>query len=420
MSNNNVDRFMNEYEDIPKKVPAFVKGYRIYLCVWLLIIIGVCAFLWISLSKYQKNVDAREQEEAVIEQTVIDNSKPEQAAQKCFTEYIEGLDVDGWVSLWNEKHPEHFDEDSAIAEMINERVIGPGFELYKVSDFTMAEPRYAVVSGEDTIAEITMAGSGENYSVSDVEFKLEGEYSLSMYIPSGFSAYLSGSEVSDEHITENTRIASVDGFEDILINPMQFNEMCVNGLVADKSNEVITVTSADGRSALKSIDSMYYPVLNDEEGEPYRQKANDFIEALLRYYTIGKDNPDANMAAVLAYLVPGTPSYRVISDSYSGIIWRPADYSLHYDIEISPTYVMADNCFCVDASYAPIGKGGAIDADDSSASEESGGDNESANSTEETTPNDQSLESGIGGAVDGGGTYRMYFIDGKLMHFGAI
>lgn len=342
----------------------FLLGFKIYILVISVILLGALVFLWVSLSRYQNKVDAPGSGTSIAMESVMAGSEEsEKAAQKCFSDYLNGLTADDWIQIYYSTNPDRFDNESDVRNFIENNFINSDYKCYKKPGFTIAEPQYLIARDDLALAEFKLSGGGENFRVSESFIDIKGTEEYSVVAPVSSQVLINGQVVDADKYSDNMPVsASVSDYDEELINPVLFLNYNIDSLLAMPSD--ISVTGMTGNPCMPAVDGQYYEMSDSSSSAEYVGKAEKFIEALLGYYSKGKENAEGNMHSVMSHVVSGSSAYKVINESYSGIIWRPADYSIVYSLQSSPAYVIADNCVFVDVAYTVTQKSESSDAGD--------------------------------------------------------
>ena len=325
---------------------GFKKRYLIYLGVLLLVVLSLLTALWIRMKHYQESVDAESTEAVNEEVQEVSTEDIERAAQKVFTEYADSLTLEGWVDLYYQEHPSHFDSEEDVKALITEKILNANTSRYRASDYTMDEPKYLITDGETPLFEVSLTGSEENWEITEKRLFIGGSESAVITAPSDCVLKINGGELSEEYAEVEKAAASVDGYDEELTDPVIMNTYTVSNLLNADSD-----VTAEGASL--SIDGNFYMVA--DTGEDLTSRASSFIKSLLDYYASGKENTDANESEVLSYVAGGSRASAIINSAKSGLEWVTPDHSVTYSIETSEALKLADNCCLVDVSYGPEG-----------------------------------------------------------------
>ena len=329
----------------PKKNRWFLIALTCYILILLVISGGLQIFLWRYLDRSQAEMD-RQAAERVSQQAM--EKALHQAPQLAFEAWRSELTADYWTDLWYAQAPCGLDVRESVREIMAERFAPDAIEAYKAAGFTDEAPAYVLKSGEDSLARITLTGSGLDWSVSEVELLIEGTCSASVTVADSFHVFCNGKEMGREYTENAGSRFRYEPLDDRLEGAVTWVSYSVEGLLLEPE---LTVVPPEGYGALRTEDGSYLLAMT-EDTSPYTSWSVDFVRAYLYYYMSGLVDTRANMNAVLSYLTPGTPAYQAILETYNGVSWS-TDYT---GIDTSKTtagdvLVWADNCFSVDVSY---------------------------------------------------------------------
>lgn len=385
----------------------FIKGYLIYVGILCAIFLGVIGYLCFRLYKYQKNteLEAEQQTEEAEEDSYEDEEKD---AQRCFTDYIDSLGINGWVNVYFNDHPERLDSEETVNEFLTEKIMNSGYSCYKAADFSLEAPEYVVMADGETLAEVILSKNGDNWEVSKADVLLTGDNSVTVKAPADSKVYINGHELLEDSVTVNKQAATLEDYDDDLENPIIFNEYVIDGMISDTAD----IQTEDGSLIYNDCDDTYYEAVTDSESS--RDKAEQFVKALLHYYASGKENTEANQSEVLSYVAGSSNASKVIYAAASGLEWVTADYSLSYTTSTQKPLKIADNAYFVDVNYDLEGgrnNSSSDDKDDSDAESEDT-DAEDAADGDDGSEGDSSDADGEETADDNShGVYRVYFLD---------
>ncbi|MGN0346718.1 MAG: hypothetical protein ACI4DU_05475 [Lachnospiraceae bacterium] len=334
---------------VEKKVKSKVayapvsRVFRIFLVTYLSLLIiltlGALGYLWKSLADYQNNYDANQQQAAY---QVSVNRAP----QVCFDEYLEQMTEEDWIALWYENHPEHFDSEEEIRTFLQTNLIHVPYTCWKAPSYTKDNPVFLIKSDDRVLALFSLEGRELSWQVSSAQLNLYGQENASIVVPANCQVYCNGILLSEEYqITVSDNDANYT-YADRLENPVPYVTYTVEGLLSAPS---LTVSmNSDTRHVVRDIAGNYYPALSD--GTTYQNKAEEFIRALLHYYSYGKNSISENMAAAISHVDSSSHAATIIRQSFDGVHWCNFD-NANYVTTPSEVYVLADNAYCVDISY---------------------------------------------------------------------
>lgn len=325
---------MDEMEYESNKVSGFKKGYLIFIAVLVVIVIGVWAFVWIKLSDYQKDVDSSSEEISVGtgELSAEEKFALQNKAQECFSRYLDQMSDSDWISAYRASNPDSIDSDEEILSLLREKVFPFKSGKFRAFDYTDDNPSFLLGTKDNAVAAFSLSKNGEDYSVNEVKVFERGEGAVTFTAYSGGvisinGIVLEGYQVSEEEVT-------VEGYENDLINPVKISTYAVDGII----NPDVEIQV---ENSFKTFDDFYYKAIDDNNG--LVAKSEDFVRALLRYYSQGKSNLKGNMGAVLALVDSSSEAAKVIRNTESGLEWVPPS-DIPLDVECSDVCELADNC----------------------------------------------------------------------------
>lgn len=321
-----------------RKKSFFKKGLSIYLFILCSIFIVILAILWSKLNNYQKEINNNE---SILEQEKLSKRAP----QLLFENTYNSMTVDDWVNAYYETNPNSLNREEDIRNMINSSILSADTSLWKASDYTDNAPIFLVKEDDSEIAKFYITGKNNNISVTKIEILLKGSYSDEITVPASCTV-LCNNKVLDISLAEDVDSNLPDDYKDDLINPVSYKRYKVNELLSEAE---FTIESSDNSYTIDTdVAGNYYLVLS--EGSQYQSEAENFVKALLNFYSQGKTSASTNMATALNYVASGSTASSIIKQSLDGVLWRyPTNIS--YETSFSDTYVIADNCYFVDIYY---------------------------------------------------------------------
>lgn len=339
-----------------KSKKRFQKGLRIYLLILSLLLCGALAVLWTFLSRYQDRQDKLAQEAALLAQQQAHEKAVFQAPQRCFEAFLEGTDAAYWSEEWFKAHPDSPDVKEKVQEKLNELFFGENTVCYKAKDFRADVPEYVIKNGEEQLATVQLQGSELDWSVKAVTLDLEGKESASLEVPAGCTVYCNGVKLDSPADADSHSYFEMSELEESLRDPIRWFTYRVEGLLLPP--ELTAEAPADKTLVTNEDGSMRY-VLSADAAAAYQKQGEQMIRTLLYYYMQGGSNTAANMSAVLALVVPGSPAYRLINDSYNGVTWDATYPDATYETNAGDVVLWADNCMSMEVQYHSEGtKGG--------------------------------------------------------------
>ena len=328
---------------------GFIKGYLIYLSVLLAVLIAVLSFVWVKLIKYQRGIDSEAvksgEGDFAIEaegdlEAEIDDAALNSAAMAVFSDYIDSLSDGDWVELYKNSNPQCLDKDEDIIQFLRENVLSYKNSRFRASDYTVDEPKFLIGTKSEGKASFILEKSGTNYSILNVNILKKGEESVTFTAYEGALIHINGNDFAQE--ADEKSFAEVSDYVQEMNNPSQLNVYTLNALINPEA--LIEVENSYAAS-----DGIYYESVID--ASDFVRKSEDFIKALLKYYSQGKSNVEGNMANVLSHVDGQSEAAKVIRETKSGLEWvTPQEIS--YEVTSSEVCKMADNCRFVEVTSA--------------------------------------------------------------------
>ena len=338
-----------------KKMSKFRFGLNVYSS--LMVFVGGLALivLWLFLNRYQQGVDAEAAAAAERERQAAYELAVSRAPQLAFENYVASADAQQWADNWYASHPANYDDPSQVLSLMEKRFSDPELKYWLADDSTQEHPRYLIKSGDETIAALTVSGSGLDWSVSDVQVELSGGEEASLLVPEGYTVRCNGLQVDSSSAEAETRLFDMEDYADLIEDPMHWETYTVRGQL---SKPVLTAEAPADRPISTADDGTVFYVLTGEEAEAYQKRAENFIYALLRYYMLGNYNTRGNMGSALDHVMTDSQAYQLILDSYDGVTWDTCYGNTSYDAKAGEVRILAANCMMVDVAYHAEGSAG--------------------------------------------------------------
>ena len=338
-----------------KKKSKFRWGLHVYAS--LLVFVGGIAVivLWLFLSRYQQGLDAEAAAQAARDEQAAYELAVSRAPQQAFENYVASADAQDWADSWYASHPANYDDPAQILALMDERFSDPDLKYWKTADSTDAQPRYVIKSGEETLATLTLSGSGLDWRVTDVQVELEGGEEASLLVPEGYTVRCNGQLVDSSSAEAETRLFDMEEYADLIVDPVHWETYTVRGQL---SKPVLTAEAPADRPISTAEDGTVFYILPDEEAEAYQDRAESFIYALLYYYMMGNSNTRGHMWNALNHVTENSQAYKLILDSYDGVTWDTCYGNATYSAEAGEVRILASNCLMVDVAYHAEGSAG--------------------------------------------------------------
>lgn len=339
-----------------KKQSRFRWGLHVYSS--LLVFVGGVALivLWLFLSRYQQGLDAESAALAEQNEQAAYELAVSRAPQLAFEDYMATADAQRWSDNWYASHPSNYDDPAQVLALMDELFSDPDLKYWKAEDYTDAQPRYIVKSGDKTLATLTLSGSGLNWSVTDVQVELEGGEEASLLVPEGYTVRCNGQLVDSSSSVAEVRLFDMEEYADLIVDPIHWETYTVHGQL---SKPVLTAEPPADRPISTAEDGTVFYILPEEEAASYQERAENFIYALLYYYMMGNSNTRGHMWGALNHVMPDSQAYKLILDSYDGVTWDTCYGNATYSAEAGEVRILAANCLMVDVAYHAEGSAGA-------------------------------------------------------------
>ena len=330
-----------------KKQSAFRFGLKVY-CSLLVFVFGVAVtVLWVVLSRHQTTVDAEAAQAAERERQAAYELSVQRAPQLALEDYLAKTDAQSWLDAWLLDHDATYEDPDQLLALMGERFSAPEVSCWKARDCTEEAPCYVLKNGAETLARLTLSGSGLDWSVSGVQVLLEGENEASLTVPEGYTVRCNGLplESSGEPLT---RLYDMADYADKIVEPARWYSYSVSGLLTEP---VLVAEAPEGSLTDTLEDGTVFYILPADEAATYQKRAESFIYDLLSYYMLGNSNTWGNMWEALDHVMNGSQAYQLIRDSYDGVTWDTCYNNRSYYARAGEVRILADNCLMVDVLY---------------------------------------------------------------------
>jgi hypothetical protein len=334
-----------------KKGRAFRKGLRIYIIIMLVLILAICAALWVFLTKWQGKKDAEAAAEAARQEELLRQREAEEAVrrapQQTFETWLAQTGPDYWTDMWFAKAPTDLDDHDAVRAWMQEHF--GAAEPFRATEYTAEAPVYVLREGDVTLARITLSGGGTDWNISGVELLTEGKQSASVTAITGSRVFCNGRELGSEYITETASPFTFAPLADKLVNPLERITYSVEGLLLPVE---LTAEPPAGQKLTQTSDGDFLPVLEGAAAEAMAKRAVDFTRSYQFYILKGSNNTYGNLDYALSFLTPGTQAYSDLRGSAIGIEWNPVFNNIDTSNTVaSDVVIWADNCCSIDVKY---------------------------------------------------------------------
>ena len=309
-----------------KKLSLF---YKIYFIVIALVLVAAVIGLWWLHGVLRDYED----------------SQPKHVADEIFAKYYTSGDFAALASKCVESNP--FESADAVAKYLNDH--------YKGAEMTCTSgamkdgmPTYIVKVGDYKVSSFTLAEKEKNsrgwemYKEGTFEVYYDAD-TLTLVIPTGYSASVDGVELDDSYVTERAIPSPEAEYLPEGVTGITYVKYEVRGLLEDPD---IRVTGADGRVAdvtYEEKDKAYhtYPLFD----EALEKEQSDYVIEAISQYTLLM-SADNYWGAVKVYFDPDSQIYE---DTYESAqyIWTiiPHDSAEITEAEASRFIKYSDDIF---------------------------------------------------------------------------
>lgn len=321
---------------------GFRTGFIIYILLLLVIFAAALFLLRSYLARFQQEKDEAA-DKAAYELTVA------RAPQRAFELFLEETAPEDWAERWRAANPGSFDDPARVRGEMERLFKGAGFHAWKAESFTAAAPVYLLKNGDLPLAEVTLSGGGTEWTVETVEMLLRGTEEASVVVPADCVVRCNGAVLDGSYTQGSESRFDLPAYKDALINPVTWTSYKVTGQLFPPA---LTVEPAAGWELRTAEDGAEMYVLSEADAKPYQDQAVRFVRTLLYYYMQGSSNTMTNMNAALNLVTWDSEAWRLIYNSYQGVIWDTPFLDATYDdVHAGEVTVWAGNCLSLDVDY---------------------------------------------------------------------
>lgn len=328
-----------------KSSKAFKRALLIYTLSLMVILAGVCILLTVKLTDYQKEIDQENSEKEYLEEV-------RRAPQLYFENFADNLNVDELTNLWFSSHPEHYDSELSVKDIMQSRIIDVSPQRFRSSKSSTQTPIYVLKNGDELLAEFALKGAEKTWDIDSAEFFFEGS-SREVTAPSDCDVFINGSLIDRGLISSEIKSGEGEKYAEFVENPVIYSTYLVPGVIGEVA---FSVTGGRGYPLEENEESGFSYVLDAGEAVWFQDRASNFVRTLLKYYSFGSSNTEVNKNAVLSFIAPASQAYKVITESASGVTWKHPHTNVSYDLSTTSVTVEADNLRRVDVSYMKVGE----------------------------------------------------------------
>lgn len=326
----------------------FSRGLYTYVTIFFFVVGFALIGLWLSLNRYQQDLDAEAAEAARAQEQADYEKASSRAPQLAFEDYVAHADAQTWADNWYATHPANYDDPAQVLAAMEEHFAADDLSYWRAADYSDEHPRFVIRSGDKPLAYVTMGGSGLNWYVTGAEVLLEGGEEASLLVPEGYTVRCNGQIVDSSSAEAETRLYDMADYADLIVDPIHWETYTVTGQL---TRPVLTAEPPTDRPISTAEDGSVFYVLPDEEAEEYRNRAEKFIYSLLYYYMTGNIATRSNMYNALSHVMQDSQAYKLIVDSYDGVTWDTCYGNTSYSAEAGDVRIIAANCMMVDVVY---------------------------------------------------------------------
>lgn len=323
-----------------RSTARFWKGFIkfVLICVFLLALMFAGEFF--VLKGFQKNYEKTEAEKYVPEWP---------ASQQAFEDYVGTLTAADWARLWKETHPDCFDGDGALAEIMQAKFLNGGISFARAADYSDEAPAYVVENAEESLAELRLEKSltGE-WSVTGCEFRFSGDKSAELVLPSGCSVFCNGTLLEDRFHDEGSDNYYVKQQIDDIQNRTLWYTWKVEGQLTEPE---LTYEAPEGKEFYTNDQGLLTVALPEGEEQELYDKANAFFEDFHHYVMYGYFSNKTLAAQAAKHTRAKSQAYTSVYDAYDAIKHAPCYGEYKNDLTLSPIMVWGDNALSLDIGY---------------------------------------------------------------------
>ena len=314
---------------------GFKRRYRVFVFCLIAVLIVVWAVLFYKLFDYQNKTDASNINGNIDNSDISAKNQTDNLmeTQEFCLDYINSLDDSKWIYIYRENNPDCIDSDEDIVNFLRENVYPYKSSVFRAYDYSDDAPAFCMGAKDKAVASFVFSQQNDAYELKDAKIFVCGNENITIKTFADASVAVNG--IIYEGQPESEEYATVDGYEEELINPISMNSYTISGVINPDVNVSID-------NSFETFDNFYYPLAEGQD--ELISKSEEFVKTLLRYYSQGKNNIQGNMSAVLALVDSSSEAAKVIRNTESGMEWVPADNSISLEVSCNAVCRLADNC----------------------------------------------------------------------------
>ncbi len=334
------------------KNPVFRMIFFIYLGVLLIAILIATGILWKKLSEYQEKYEQNE----FTRERIEDEKRSPQLAFEKYTEEITSKDL---ASIWISDHPGTFETQETVTAYYEGLIASgeDGLEYFKDDSYTDEIPVFKASVGDVDVYRVTLSGRGVNWEVSETALFAEGEESVDVTVPEGFTVKCNGKALDEKNITKSKIVCfpydserEKYGYDQLMQGEVFLNEYHVGELLCTPE---ITIVDRNGNELPFAEGSGYFIYPDEETVRSVEEWSLAFLKSYLNYYIYGKAGIDEHLAAAQSYTFPGSPAWNALINAYEdSVSWAYGHSNLRNElISVHKPVMWADNLCTIDITY---------------------------------------------------------------------
>lgn len=323
-----------------RSTSLFWKRFTKYVIICLVLLALMFVAEYVVLKNFQKTYSQAEEEKV----------QPEwPASQQAFEDYVGTLSAKDWAQLWKETHPDCFDRDSDVTEIMRQKFFSGGTEYVRATDYTDAAPAYVIQNEEAPLAECRLEkNAAGQWSVTDVEFRFEGDISAEIVVPSVCSVFCNGALLDDRFHDEGENFYYVKQHVDDIENCILWYTWKVEGQLTEPE---LTYEAPDGKEFYTNDKGLLTVCLPEGEMQELYDKANSFFDPFHLYVMYGYFSSKELAAGAARHTREGSQAYTSIYEAYDAIKHAPCYGEYENDLTFSPIMCWGDNALSIDIAY---------------------------------------------------------------------
>lgn len=169
-------------------------------------------------------------------------------------------------------------------------------------------------------------------------------------VPTDSDILLNGKEVTADYLDKTEEYYNSEYFSAYLSESPKWNVYTISGIVGETEMKVtdangveLSVLSDEKEGNSRSVSYLLPVDKLDDENQKF---VSGFVKAYVNYISKGRSGIDDNLAAVLAYMKPGTQSYKDVAKSINAICFNSPYKSVTYNsVDATDCRYYGEGCF---------------------------------------------------------------------------